>query len=74
MGCAECGKLDVPNSTKELMDGSFKLPKALKYMSMNFLVTSPSLIRELSVVGFILMETKLILTILDMYRALQSTT
>ncbi|KAI8887828.1 hypothetical protein K501DRAFT_150933, partial [Backusella circina FSU 941] len=65
LGCAECGRMDVLNSTKELMDGSFKLPKVLKDMFMNYLAALPSLVRKLYVIGFILMETKLTLTMLD---------
>ncbi len=54
-GCLECGRFNNLNSTKELMDGSFKLPVVMKEMFVNLCNASPTLINDLHVVAFMIL-------------------
>ncbi|KAI9364102.1 hypothetical protein BD770DRAFT_309044, partial [Pilaira anomala] len=64
-GCAECGRFYDLNSTKELMDGSFKLPKIMKDMLAHVCNDAPSSIRKLEIAGFMILENKITLISLD---------
>ena len=54
-GCNECGRFGVYNNTKELTEGTFKMPKVMKDMFVHMTNSSPSLVRDLAVAGFLLM-------------------
>jgi hypothetical protein len=54
-GCTECGRFGVFNNTKELTEGTFKMPKVMKDMFVYLSNSSPSLVRKLAVVGFLIM-------------------
>ncbi|KAL9548249.1 hypothetical protein MBANPS3_005776 [Mucor bainieri] len=65
VGCGECGLAGGINSTKELYDAYFKLPKVMKDMMINLLSLSPLLKRDLVVSGFYIGQSKLTLQVLD---------
>ncbi|KAF1799270.1 hypothetical protein FB192DRAFT_1385901 [Mucor lusitanicus] len=65
VGCGECGLAGGVNSTKELYDAYFKLPKVMKDMMINLLSLSPSLKRDLVISGFYIGQSKLTLQVLD---------
>jgi hypothetical protein len=64
-GCLKEGRFNVENGTKELCDESFKMPQVMKDIFIQLPNPSPALVRDLSVAGFLIMETKLILMTLD---------
>ncbi|KAI9354383.1 hypothetical protein BD770DRAFT_367469 [Pilaira anomala] len=64
-GCAECGRFYDLNSTKKLMEGSFKLPKIMKDMLAHVCNDAPTNIRKLEIAGFIILENKITLMSLD---------
>lgn len=62
-GCCECGRFD--DDTKQLYDGLFKMAKVLKDMMYSLYRAAPSLVRQFTLVGFLLYETKFTLVLCD---------
>lgn len=59
-GCTECGRFGVYKNTKELTEGTFKMPKVMKDMFVHLSNSSPSLVSDLAVAGFLLMGIALL--------------
>ncbi|KAG1471986.1 hypothetical protein G6F56_001801 [Rhizopus delemar] len=62
-GCCECGRFD--DDTKQLYDGSFKMAKVLKDMMYSLYRAAPSSIRQFTLVGYLLYETKFTMVLCD---------
>ncbi|RCH81527.1 hypothetical protein CU098_001238, partial [Rhizopus stolonifer] len=65
LGCMECGRSDGVNTTKEMEDGSIKLPKILKDMFIGLCNFAPSFVNDLAVPGVITMNSKFTLVTMD---------
>ena len=52
LGCGECGLDSGINTTKELSDANFKMPKVMRDMLIKLVSRSPSLKRDLVITGF----------------------
>lgn len=52
LGCGECGLVGGVNTTKELSDASFKMPKVMRDMLVSLVSMSPALKRDLVITGF----------------------
>ncbi|KAI7859393.1 hypothetical protein BDC45DRAFT_475199 [Circinella umbellata] len=62
LGCLEIGKTN--NQTKELMDGSIKMPVVMRDMLMKLVEETPSLVNKLHILGYMIMGNKV--SLLDM--------
>ncbi|CAO0795129.1 unnamed protein product [Mucor circinelloides] len=65
LGCGECGLDNGVNTTKELSDANFKMPKVMRDMLVKLVSQSPALKRDLVISGFYIGETKLKMVVLD---------
>lgn len=52
LGCGECGLDNGVNTTKELSDANFKMPKVMRDMLVKLVSQSPALKRDLVISGF----------------------
>lgn len=52
IGCGECALVGGVNTTKELCDASFKMPKVMKAMAVNLVSKSPDMKDKLAIAGF----------------------
>ncbi|KAI9478905.1 MAG: hypothetical protein EXX96DRAFT_572676 [Benjaminiella poitrasii] len=62
-GCCECGRND--DQTKKLKDGIFKMARVLKDMLYSLYKKSPESLCGLTLVGFLLFETKFTMVLYD---------
>ncbi|KAG2209189.1 hypothetical protein INT47_005481 [Mucor saturninus] len=62
-GCCECSRFE--NDKKQLYDGLFKMEKVLKDMMYSLYRAAPSLIRQLTLVGYLMYETKFTMVLCD---------
>ena len=53
LGCLEINKTN--NQTKELLDGSIKMPTVMRDMLMKLVEESPTLVNELHILGYVIM-------------------
>lgn len=51
LGCGECGLVGGVNTTKELCDAGFKMPKVMRDMLVKVVAMSPALKRDLLISG-----------------------
>ncbi|CAO0793120.1 unnamed protein product [Mucor circinelloides] len=65
IGCGECALVGGVNTTKELCDASFKMPKVMKAMAVNLVSKSPDMKDKLAIAGFYIGDDKLTLLVLD---------
>ncbi|KAK4520018.1 Asparagine-rich protein (ARP protein) [Mucor velutinosus] len=65
LGCGECALVGGVNTTKEMCDANFKMPKIMKDMLIKLVSVSPALKNKLHVCGLYIAESKLELLILD---------
>ncbi|KAK4509999.1 uncharacterized protein ATC70_006168 [Mucor velutinosus] len=65
IGCGEGALVGGVNTTKQLYDAKFKMPKVLRDMIIKLVSRSPALKKDLHVCGFYVAETDLQLFILD---------
>jgi len=52
LGCGECGLVGGVNTTKELSDANFKMPRVMRDMLIKLVGLSPALKRDLVITGF----------------------
>lgn len=52
LGCGECALVGGVNTTKELYDAAFKMPKVMKDMAYNGISKAPNMKHELVITGF----------------------
>ncbi|CEG72305.1 hypothetical protein RMATCC62417_07886 [Rhizopus microsporus] len=62
-GCCEYSRYD--GQTKELYDDGFKMVKVLKDILYNFYMKSLSALRDMTLVGFLLFDTKFTMVLCD---------
>ncbi|EPB84268.1 hypothetical protein HMPREF1544_08988 [Mucor circinelloides 1006PhL] len=66
LDCGECALVGGVNTTKELYDTAFKMPKVMKDMTYNIISKAPNMKHELVVItGFYIGEDPLKLFVLD---------
>lgn len=65
IGCGECALVGGVNTTKELNDASFKMPKVMKDMAYKIVALSPGIKHTLVITGVYIGEDKLKLVTLD---------
>ncbi|KAI7851221.1 hypothetical protein BDC45DRAFT_572304 [Circinella umbellata] len=63
VGCLEIGKTN--HQTKEFMDGSIKMPIAMKDMLMKLVEQNSSLVNQLHILGYLIMGKKISLMDMD---------
>ncbi|GAN11673.1 hypothetical protein MAM1_0801d11254 [Mucor ambiguus] len=65
VGCGEAGLVGGANTTKELSDAMFKMPKVMKDMLIKLVAVSPALKNDLVITGLYIGEYKLKMFTLD---------
>jgi hypothetical protein len=65
LGCGECALLGGINTTKELQDAGFKMPKVMRDMMYKIVADSPGLVHKLNIPGLYVADKKLTLWMLD---------
>ncbi|KAK4509265.1 uncharacterized protein ATC70_007615 [Mucor velutinosus] len=65
VGCGECGLIAGVNTTKELQDCGFKMPKVMKDMMFRLVLESPGVMNKLCISGVYIGQNVLKLSILD---------
>jgi len=65
VGCGECALVGGINTTKELQDAGFKMPKVMRDMLFKIVLAFPALLHQVPICGFYIAHNCLTLYVLD---------